>query len=202
MAITKAEESALVGMVLGDGYLQPTGKRNARLRLEHSIKQEDYLEWKVSLLSPQFQGKIIHTERVHPKTKQKYSYVRAQSNASPFLGKLRLLFYPEGTKKIPDNLSRYLRHPLGLAIWYMDDGYYSRRKHDKSVYLYLGTVTMKDSSNAQKAIEKRFNLKTTIVDKKKKGFVLYFSPVETKKLFACIQEIVEKVEKMKYKIPF
>ncbi len=198
MILTKKEKSSLVGMILGDAYLQATGKRNARLRLEHSLKQKKYLEWKISLLPLQFQG-VKHIDRIHPKTRKKYSYVRAQSDASPILGKMRSLFYPYGKKQIPENLSRYLRHPLGLAVWYMDDGYYSNRSHDRSVHIYLGKVTEKEAHSAREAIEKRFLLKSTVVNKKEKGFLLYFSPKETKKFFSVIQRYV--IEEMRYKLP-
>ena len=44
------QEDLVIGMILGDAYLQKTGKQNARLRLEHSIMQKAYLEWKISQL--------------------------------------------------------------------------------------------------------------------------------------------------------
>jgi hypothetical protein len=44
--VSKKQREILIGTILGDGYLQKTGKRNARLKLEHSEKQKDYIFWK------------------------------------------------------------------------------------------------------------------------------------------------------------
>src|SRR3989344_8577741 len=104
MNLTRNQEAILVGSVLGDAFLQKTGARNARLRFEHGAKQKKYLLWKVKALTRFFQGKPTHLSRVHPKTKATYEYWRAQSNATPELGKLRVVFYPKGKKQIPANI--------------------------------------------------------------------------------------------------
>jgi len=197
MALTKAQKSAIVGMVLGDGFLQSTGKKNARLRLEHSLKQQEFLKWKMSLVPQFFQNFPSQLTRIHPITKRKYAYIRAQSHSSPFLGKLKSVFYPKGKKKIPENLTRYLRHPLGLAIWYLDDGYYYKR--DKIAELYLGRVSKKEAEIARRAIKERFGIEARLKDKKNKGFVLSFSPEQTQKFARLIKKFV--IKSMNYKLP-
>ncbi|MEW5805700.1 MAG: hypothetical protein AB1721_03200 [Patescibacteria group bacterium] len=197
MKLTKQERAALMGMVLGDGYLQKVGKRNARLRLEHSFKQRDYLEWKTELLPKLFQGKPKMLKRVHPITHKTYSYVRHQSNSSPDLGKLRQIFYPEGKKHLPENLEHWLISALTLAIWYLDDGYYYPR--DNCSYLYLGRVSHQEAIIVQRAILKKFGLTVKVLDKKQKGFVLYFSTKETESLVKLIKQFI--MPQMAYKIP-
>ena len=184
-------------MILGDGYLQPTGKNNARLRLEQKASHADYLEWKMKLLPKLFQGGVEFLERIHPITKKTYHYARKQSNATPILGKLREIFYPNGKKQIPINLEKFLRDEIAFAIWFYDDGYYYPR--DKCSYIYLGNVSEKEANIASKAVDRKFGIKNKILDKKNKGFVIYFSREESKK----IKTIVEKyyVPIMAYKIP-
>ena len=140
-------------MILGDGYLQPTGAKNARLRLEHRADHKEYLVWKTKILPYLFQGKPVFLARVHPKTKMTYHYARQQSNASPILGKLRKIFYPNGRKVIPNNIERFLRDDIAFAIWFYDDGYYYRR--DQCSYLYLGRVSRREAESAKTAIEKK-----------------------------------------------
>ncbi|NCO25095.1 hypothetical protein GW901_01025 [Candidatus Parcubacteria bacterium] len=187
MNLTKKQKSAIIGMVLGDGYLQKTGSRNARLRLEHRADHYDYLVWKTKILPQFFQGKpkILH------------SYVRHQSNASPYLGKIRALFYPNNKKIIPRNLEGLLRDNIGFVIWYYDDGYYYQRDH--CFYLYLGKITKEEARIASNVVWNNFHLSNSVLDKKSKGFALYFSPTEREK----IKKIVEKyyVPVMAYKIP-
>ena len=184
-------------MVLGDGYLQPTGAKNARLRLEHKEAHKEYLLWKTRFVPQLFQGKPTFLKRLHPKTKRTYSYARQQSNASPVLGKLRKLFYPNGKKRIPEDLGRFLRDDIAFVIWFYDDGYFYPR--DKCSYLYLGRVTEAEAKIASEAIKIRFGIQSAVLDKKNKGFALYFSREESKR----VKSLVEKyyVPVMAYKIP-
>lgn len=195
--LKKQQESAIVGMILGDGYLQPTGKKNARLRLEHKLEHRAYLVWKTKLLPQLFQGSPQELARIHPVTKKTYYYVRHQSQSTPILGKMRSLFYPDGKKRIPKNLVKLLRDEIAFAIWFYDDGYYSPR--DNSVYLYLGKVLKEEAEIAQRAIYDRFHISSTILDKKQKGFVLYVSPRESKKVKFIVEQYYVPV--MAYKIP-
>ncbi len=184
-------------MILGDGYLQATGSRNARLRFEHRAPHKEYLVWKTRLLPQLFQGKPVLLARVHPLTKKTYHYVRQQSNASPVLGNMRKLFYPNGKKHIPEQLANLLRDDIAFAIWFYDDGYYYGR--DRCSYLYLGKVSRHEAEIAKDAIEKIFGIESSLLDKKNKGFALYFSREASKK----VKSIVEKyrVPVMAYKIP-
>jgi recombination protein RecA len=195
ISLSKEQKSILIGTILGDGYLQKTGKRNARLRLEHGYRQKDYLLWKVKKLGNLFQGRPRYLERIHPKTKRKYRYYRHQSQSTPYLGKLRTLFYPTGKKKIPGQLKKFL-DPLALAVWYMDDGYYYPR--DKCSYLYLGDIKKEEAEIVKKALFEKFGLVVRI-KRKKRGYALYFSPQETQKLKKLIKEFV--LVQLKYKLP-
>ena len=197
MNINREQESGLIGMVLGDAYLQKTGARNARLRLEHRADHSEYLVWKTRLLPKLFQGNPVFLKRIHPDTGRTYSYVRQQSNSSPYLGKIQRLFYSDGRKKIPDTLEKWLKSDIGFAIWFYDDGYYYVR--DRSLYLYLGTVSRGEAEIASKTLRANFNLETTIADKGKKGFALYFPSRERDKVRKLLSKYPVPV--MAYKIP-
>lgn len=186
MNLTRNQEAILVGSVLGDAFLQKTGARNARLRFEHGAKQKKYLIWKINALTRLFQGRPTHLARVHPKTKATYEYWRAQSNATPEIGRLRAVFYPEGKKRIPADIAKFLKEPLALAIWYMDDGYYYPK--DKNSFLYLGRVSNDEAEYARKALVQNFGLSPRVYDKKQKGFALYFGVAETKKLHNVVRQ--------------
>ncbi len=181
--LSRDQKSILFGTILGDGYVQKTGAKNARLRLEHGSKQKEYLLWKVTQLSVLFPGKPKDLERIHPITKRKYGYCRHQSRSTPYLGKLRKVFYPDGKKKIPDDLEKYLT-PIALAVWYMDDGYYYQR--DKCSYLYLGNVSEEEANVVSLAIQEKFDILSKVLNKKK-GYVIYFPPKETEKLKLLIK---------------
>jgi len=196
VTLNNEQKAILIGMILGDTYLQRTGKKNARLRLEHSVKQKEYLLWKVSKFPQLFQGQPKYIIRQHPISGGIYRYCRHQSNANPELGKWRLRFYRDGKKKIPENLKDYLKDLLSLAVWYMDDGYYYNR--DKVSYLYLGRITKKEAEIAAETIQDNFRIPSKILDKKQKGFALYFFPRETKKLHELLKKYI--IPSLNYKI--
>jgi hypothetical protein len=196
--ITKRQREILIGTLLGDGYLQSTGKRNARLRLEHSEKQRDYLWWKYENLQNLMQDEPKLIERYNPQWRQTYRYYRCQSHAMPLLGKYKRLFYEEQTrrKRVPENLERLLKSPLTLAVWYMDDGHYYPR--DRVAYLYLPKYTEEELARMVDVIERNFELHARII--RKKGYpVLFFSPTETERLLTIIRPHIHS--SMAYKIP-
>ncbi|OIO51059.1 MAG: hypothetical protein COX12_00690 [Candidatus Brennerbacteria bacterium CG23_combo_of_CG06-09_8_20_14_all_44_41] len=197
MKFTKRQKAILIGTILGDAYLQKTGKRNARLCLEHENKQKEYLLWKVSAFKNLFQGKPVFVKRVHPKTKKMYEYWRFQSNSTPELGKMQRLFYKNGKKIIPSNFQELFKEPLSLAVWFMDDGYYYPR--DNNAYLYLGKLSLDETKIVQDTLINNLRLKTKILDKKQEGFVIYFSPSETQKLKTIIGPYI--IPCLMYKIP-
>jgi len=195
ISLSKEQKSILFGIILGDGYLQKTGQKNARLRLEHGKDQKEYLLWKVRKLGKLFQGKPKYLERIHPISKRKYCYWRHQSQSAPYLGKLRKIFYSDGKKKIPENLEKYLT-PLTLAVWYMDDGYYYLR--DRCSYLYLGNVSKEEAEIVAQTLLKKFNISSR-VKQKKKGYAIYFSPKEARKLKNLIKGHI--LSQFNYKLP-
>ena len=115
MKLSSIQKDILIGTILGDAYLQKTGEKNARLRLEHGINQKEYLFWKVKNLQQFFQGKPKYLERIHPANGRTYRYWRHQSQSGPFLGKLRKIFYLDNRKIIPVNIERFLT-PRSIAV--------------------------------------------------------------------------------------
>ncbi len=85
MMLSKRQKHIIYGIILGDGYLQATGQKNARLRVEHSAKQKHYIDWIYDHLNNVFTDKPKYIVRKHPKTRKNYEYYRLQSNSSPIL---------------------------------------------------------------------------------------------------------------------
>ncbi len=135
MELTNRQKDILYGMILGDGYLQKTGSKNARLRVEHSLKQNEYAEWKYAELEHIFQSEPQFIQRTHPVSHRTYEYVRLQSYASAFLGDMRERFYQDKKKIVPVEIDSLVQSSLTIAVWYMDDGYYDKR--DNSAHIYL-----------------------------------------------------------------
>jgi len=197
--MTQIQKRVLIGMVLGDAYLQKTGKKNARIRLEHSSKQKEYLKWKVSFFPEFFQGKLTELRRYNKEFGKDYEYVRAQSYASPQIGKFRQLFYDDsGVKIIPNEIGLILTSPLSLAVWFMDDGYYYKR--DKMAYFYLPNPKSDNPDEFQEllnALSDNFSLNPSL-KRKTRGWCLVLSVKETEKLVNIVSPHI--IDSMAYKL--
>ncbi|MBL7159087.1 hypothetical protein ISS85_01290 [Candidatus Microgenomates bacterium] len=194
--MTKRQKQIVIGTILGDAYLQKTGKENARLRLEHSIKQKDYIFWKYKELEKYMQDKPKKLVRFNPVFKKEYTYYRCQSHSSPIFGKLRRKFYLDNKKVIPSDIKHLLNESLALAVWYMDDGYYYHR--DNIAFIYLSNFDKNSSNLLLEVLEKNFNL-FPILKTKKKGKNLVFTVSDTKKLIEIIKNSI--ITSMRYKLP-
>lgn len=194
--LNKQQLAVIYGSIMGDSYLQTNGL-NTRLRLEHSLDQEEYLLWKFRFLKNIFtESAVVRLNRIHPITKKEYQYIRCQSRTLPILKSVKDIFYQDGKKIVPIDLKKYLIEPISLAVWFMDDGYYYRR--DKCGYLYLGNVSKQEAEICSDALQNNFGLKTKVLAKKK-GFALYFSRLEMLKLKDIISEYILPL--FRYKIP-
>lgn len=194
----KIQKAVMIGSILGDGFLQKTGKKNARLRLEHSLKQKDYLLWKSQILSNFFQKKPDILERTNPKFGKTYQYIRNQSYSGLELGKFHKLFYVDSKKVIPNKISKFLNDPLSLAVWFMDDGYYYPR--DKIAYIYMPKYNQESINNLLNALNLNYGLTPELKIKKRGEYVLIFTVKDTAKLMQIIRPYI--IEPMSYKLPF
>lgn len=154
--------------------------------------------WKAHALSGVAAGRTTYLSRVHPLTRAVYHYARHQSVASTFYGEMWKVFYPQGKKRIPNLLSELLTEPLSLAVWYMDDGYYFPR--ERECYLYLGTVSAEEAETAQAAVAANFDVCPRVLDKRRKGYALYFSARQARALADVIG--ADLLPYFRYKLPF
>ena len=192
----KKQREVLIGLVLGDGFLQATGKKNARLRLEHSAKQKSYLEWKYEVLKNFMQAPPKYIKRFNPVWQRAYEYYRCQTHATPYLGKLKRLFYDGNRKVIPENIQSLLKAPQSLAVWYMDDGNLYHR--DKTAEIYLPIYQNVELQRLVATLKANFGLEPKIKIKKKKYPVFGFDVQQTKQLVEIVRPYV--VPSLKYKI--
>jgi hypothetical protein len=127
MYLSEEERLVIIGSLLGDGCLERNGKY-FRLQITHSIKQKDYLVWKMDKLKNLTNGKI-------------YIYktsCRFRTKTLPIFKKFYRMFYVNGVKRIPSNIHTLLKNDLVLSVWFMDDGNIRKIK-DKVYGYYLNT---------------------------------------------------------------
>lgn len=183
LEVTERQREILIGCILGDAHIQKLGK----IIIEQSAKQEDYLLWKYSELKnlcyPAKPAKIIRIDKRN--NKKYYSnvfYLRQ------YFRPWREIFYQGSKKVFPDNL---LLTPLFVAVWYMDDGCFSKEKSTISIEGFDG----ENRNKVQKAFYEQLHIETAIGKSKK----LVIRKKTQNKFYDLIRPYI--VPSMEYKIP-
>ena len=126
----KRSKSLILGLLIGDGTICKHNN-SCQMKLHHGRGMKEYIEWKVKLLD-EYGIKHGKINTVYCSTnftnseKRESSYVWLSSHM--FYNVLRRVIYTEYGKVFSRKLLNRLT-PLGLAIWYMDDGSLNFKKH-------------------------------------------------------------------------
>ena len=188
LKITASAEQVILGSILGDGYMSPNRHPentsltlNSELRIIHSEQQLEYIKYKKELL--ECEGiKCYLTERKQSK-EHFIKGVLVKENKSYYLKTCRNVsfnFYRNTFYKPHKVVGRYLYklNSLGLAIWFMDDGY----KHGNTWILCTNGFAFKEVEFLQKLLKHNFNLETSIF-KSNLGQPLLYIKAKSKQVF-------------------
>lgn len=163
--LTFEEFQILLGTVYGDAYLGIDKKGiSAFCSFNHSLKQQEYCLWKYEKLK-RFCHKPPKILNIYDKrTNKTYYQITVKTHCSPILGKLYSSFYKNRVKYICRDLISQIE-PLGLAVWFMDDGC----KTSSGYELATNAFTDTDLDIIIEVLNEKFQLKFT----KLKSKVLY-----------------------------
>jgi recombination protein RecA len=153
--LSKEQKSLLIALLIGDGTISS----NYVFKLSHSTLQREYLEWKVGLLNKygiKNNGVKEYISKCGYNTGKSVLY--SQMSLIPTIKALRRSIYTP-KKTITRKLLEWL-NPLGLAIWYMDDG-------------CINVNTSKQRSSIQHTIK----IATCVDDSTIKTIINYFDEV-------------------------
>lgn len=201
--MNKDEKAILIGMALGDGYINP---KNNVLYIKHSINQEDYLIWKYKLLNKIIpnhglvQNNIYYGQNYDKRTNKIYKFCSCHKG-HPYIKTIRKWLY-KPTKKYTRAILNRLT-PQAIAIWWCDDGHLSGRTS-----LVTGKISSIRSKWATHCSEKEINILKNYFQevwditfrtyKVKNRFILDGNSENTKKLIELIRPYV--IPSMEYKI--
>lgn len=182
LELSQRQQEILIGCILGDAHISPLGK----IRIEQSVKQRDYIEWKYQELSsisyaaqPREITHVLHgNKEYHSIFFLLRQYFRAW----------RAIFYDGKIKTFPQNLRLT---PLTLAVWYMDDGCFTGTKSLISTESFQG----KYAENMQEAMLNQHGIETVIG----KNGKLVIRQRSCAKFYSLIAPYI--VPSMKYKLP-
>lgn len=199
LVLTERQRAVLVGTLLGDGHLETKDHgRTYRLKIEHSLKQRDYVHWKYL----EFQSLV----RTPPQ--QRDRLVELKGNRAMYskfwfntlsLGTFR--FYAQqfyrGRKRIVPRLIRRWLTPLALAVWYMDDGSIKSAAH-RTVFLNTHAFGPLDVQRLQQVLFQQYGVGTTLREQPE-GTQIYVGSGTVDVFLRTIEPFM--LPSMRYKLP-
>lgn len=195
LSLSKRQKEILIGSLLGDAHLEKLYTPElGRLKIEHSYKQKDYVDW--------FYKEFRVWVRSKPKSKRKKVWNKIYWNygfltyGHGLLGKFQEKFYRRRKKIVPNDLEKDIT-PLGLAVWYMDDGSIKSRRH-KGLFLNTQGFTKNGVQKLQRMLKNRFGLSSS-TRKDEKGEQIYLGGESAEKFIGIIKPYI--IPSMEYKIP-
>ena len=172
--------------MLGDGHLEKNG-RFARLRIDQSLKHEDYINWLYQELIDIVPGKPRIIQEKDKRTLKIYSRLHFSTYSNGQLDKWRCVFYINNRKIVPLGIENMLSHKISLAVWFMDDGY--KRNDCAAVRLNTDAFTYSEQKLLIRCLEKNFKIKTHI-HKKGKWFNIYIPKDEAEKFCRLVKPYI------------
>ena len=194
LKITSRQKQIIIGKILGDGCLETANGITYRLKIEHGIKQKDYVFWiykeleNLAASEPKFK---LHKSSTR-KDYEKYWFNTSYTTSLKFYGQQ---FYPQGRKVVPKLIHRWLT-PLVFAVWFMDDGSV-KSKECKGRIINTQSFDTISLKRLQLAIEANFKIRTTL-RKQKDGTQIYIPASEYDKLQRVIGKYI--IPSLSYKL--
>ena len=218
MKLTEKDKSILIGLLLGDGYIDDKG----RIYIEHGEKQKDYCIYKAKLLHSVCGGKDIKVheyirnrsilkdkKQFKESTFTTYSF---KKQSQSFIQIRQILYNSDRKKYISEEILQYLT-PEVIALWWMDDGcltkkytYQNNEKKHCGYMLRLCTYLPKEQNEIiQKFFEDQYQMKWNVVKadgaKDDTQWMLRCGTIEGRKFLNIIREyIIKNVPSLSYKV--
>jgi len=195
--LSERQKEILRSLMLGDGHLQsPYRPEIARLQIEYRHAHKEYTDWLYKefhewvLTKPKIKSQIVKG-----KLYQKYYF---NTLCHKEIAKIWKKWYWHKKKVLAKDDVKKIT-PLGLAIWFMDDGSIKSKRH-KSFYLNVQDFTEKEVGFPQKLLKKKFGIEssTKLVKRVKTGFQIYISQESAEKFKTTIEPYVLDI--MRYKL--
>lgn len=201
-SLSKEQKRLLIALLIGDGTISS----NYVFKLSHSIDQKEYLEWKVNLLN-RFGIKNNGIKEYISSCGYNYGkrVLYSQMSLHSTIKALRRSIYiPK--KTITRRLLNWLDE-LGLAIWYMDDGFInineSEQRHG-SVQRNIRISTCVDEQTCNMMIDyfkERWGVEfRPFLEKSKLYSLATRTNNDTDKFIEIIKPYVEQIPSLLYKI--
>jgi hypothetical protein len=192
--MTERQKHLLDGMLLGDAHLErQNGARSARLKIEHSVRQSRYVDWKFA--------EWREWVRTPPRERLRRNRLGTFSTNVGFstlshveFEAVRLRYYRDRRKVVPEDLELT---PLSMAVWFMDDGS-GKSSQCRGLYLNTQSFTALEVGLLQSVIRRDVGVETS-VRQQTDGLQIYVPSSSVTEFAAYIS--ADMLSSMRYKLP-
>jgi len=190
LKLTSLQRDVLIGTLLGDGcVISNVYGKNYRLHIQHSDKQRKYVEWKYQVFQEWCLSK--------PKFQQETNSWKFRTISHPVFTRFHELFYRNGKKILPKKIDKFLRSPVTLAVWFMDDGALGPKR--QGVTFNTQNFTQEENERLRKCLTKNFHLETSL-HKDKRYWRIYIFPRSVFQFTRLVEKII--LPEFRYKLSF
>lgn len=204
LSLTKKQKEIIIGTLLGDGHLETLNNGETyRLRIEHSIKQKEYVDWMYNQFkewtnkAPEIRKQYLRFPNGSIVLSQKYCFSTYSHGAFRFFGQQ---FYPKNRKIIPKMIGKLLSS-MSIAIWYLDDGSFKSERH-RTFIIHSHGYKKSELRIIQKALQ-LYGIDTNLhMQKRKNGtyWRVYILSKSAPKFKEIVEPIINQIPSMKYKL--
>lgn len=180
MILNKEQQSIIVGLILGDGWIQKRKGWNPRIGLKQSMKNFHYL-WTVFVQLSSLCSNYPWLVKNRKRGKLFYA-IEFQTRQLNCINEIYSIFYSENNKKsIKFELYEYLDY-IAIAHWIMCDG----SKRNKGITLCTDSFSFKEVVILMNILIIKYNIKSSIHLEKNKPRI-YINRKELNKLLNYIE---------------
>ena len=193
MKLNKNNRNILLYMCFGDGCIEKEGN----LIILHCEKQLEYLEWKRNLLI----HNGISCSPIFFRNNNGFNGYYFRTKVYKFVKNYRRYIYGNHKKRITNSMLNRLT-PLGIYIWYLDDGSISYCRRNGKIHALTLTLNTYLTKEENQIIIDYFSQKWDIKfnQYKSKGkYRLACGTKQAKKLFELLNDYKYEVPCMSYK---
>ena len=192
LKLSEIQRSILIGLLLGDGHLETQNNgRTYRLKVEHSLRQKDYLEWLYEEFKEWIPGGIYY------KSKYGKEYIGFSTYSHGAFRFYAQQFYVNKKKEIPSIITKLI-DKISLAVWFMDDGSWKSATHQTYIIHTLG-FSKENLEMMIKTLQGKFNISATLHSQKGKYWRLYILSKSAEDFKKIIEPFTTLFKSMKAK---
>lgn len=185
-------KGAVIGTLLGDASLVKRESGSTYLKVTHCKKDQDYLYYKSNVLNWLNETKC--SEGTAKLKGKEYSYVVASTKSHPLYASLHEHMYYEGRKTVNEHVMKCLT-PLGLALWYQDDGTFAGEQGYRCPFICSHNFNQTENELLSRMIFKKFGITFRVLRKNIKDktyFWLRLKRNDKEKFFDIIKPYVQE----------